>query len=217
MPYHGKVLLGLTGNIACGKSTILRQLEELGAHTIDADAHVHKVQLKGGPAYWPIVSEFGPGILAQGGEIDRRALGQIVFAKPARLRRLEQIVHPIVRKEIDHDIAEAAEDVVVLDAIKLFESGWADRCDEVWAVTCPREAQIERLMETRGFSREDAEMRIDAQGPQSEKAERASVVIENSGSLADLKAQVTAAWRDFHALHDSAEGDTEVVTEPEKD
>ena len=217
MPYHGKILLGLTGNIACGKSTILRQLEELGAHVIDADAHVHRVQLKGGPAYWPIVSEFGSGILAEGGEIDRRALGQIVFARPARLRKLEQIVHPIVRKEIDRDIADASEDVVVLDAIKLFESGWADSCDEVWVVTCPREAQIERLMETRGFSREDAEMRIDAQGPQSEKAERAAVVIENSGSLADLKAQVAAAWRDFHALHESTAPEADATVEPEKD
>ena len=210
MPYHGKILLGLTGNIACGKSTILKQLGKLGAHTVDADALVHRVQARGGPAYWPVVSEFGPGIVAEGGEIDRRALGQLVFANAKRLRRLEEIVHPIVRKEIDRDIAEAEEAVVVLDAIKLFESGWADRCDEVWVVTCPREAQIERLMEKRGFSREDAEMRIDAQTPQAEKAERASVVIENSGTPASLRAQVEAAWRDFHALHRGEQA----VTEP---
>jgi dephospho-CoA kinase len=203
MPYLGKILLGLTGNIACGKSTILKQLGKLGAHTVDADEHVHKVQLKGGPAYRPIVSEFGRGILAENGEIDRKALGQIVFSAPARLRRLEEIVHPIVRKEIERDIAGAGEPVVVVDAIKLFESGWADRCDEVWVVTCPRPAQIERLMKTRGLTREEAEMRIDAQSPQAEKAERASVVIENSGSLASLRAQVQAAWRDFHALHES--------------
>jgi dephospho-CoA kinase len=203
MPYHGKILLGLTGNIACGKSTILKQLARLGAHTIDADEHVHRAQRKGGAAYWPVVSEFGPGILAPDGEIDRWALGQMVFADPKKLRRLEEIVHPIVRKEIERDMAEADEDVVVLDAVKLFESGWAEMCDEVWVVTCPRDAQIERLMRTRGLSREDAELRIDAQSPQAEKAERASVVIENSGSPADLQAQVAAAWRDFHALHES--------------
>jgi dephospho-CoA kinase len=202
MPYHGKTLLGLTGNIACGKSTILRQLAKLGAHTVDADALVHKVQAKGGPAYRPIVSEFGSEIVAEGGELDRQALGQIVFASPRKLRRLEEIVHPIVRKEIDREIANAEEAVVVLDAIKLFEAGWADKCDEVWVVTCPREAQITRLMEKRGFSREDAEMRVDAQSPQSDKAERAGVVIENSGTPAALRAQVAAAWRDFHALHD---------------
>jgi dephospho-CoA kinase len=155
------------------------------------------------------VSEFGPGIVAEGGELDRRALGQLVFANARKLRRLEEIVHPIVRKEIDRAIAEAEEPVVVLDAIKLFEAGWADKCDEVWVVTCPREAQIARLMKKRGFSREDAEMRVDAQSPQAEKAERAAVVIENSGSPADLRAQVAAAWRDFHALHDeSAPEDT---------
>ena len=197
MPYHGKALLGLTGNIACGKSTVLRQLHDLGAHVIDADALIHVILRKGGPAYWPVVSEFGPAILDASGEIERRALGRIVFADPARLRTLEQIEHPIVRRVIDEEIADAQELVVVLDAIKLIESGWADKCDEVWVVTCTRDQQLERLMQTRGYSREEAEGRIDAQAPQEEKVARADVVIDNSGTLEETRARVMQAWEDF--------------------
>jgi dephospho-CoA kinase len=198
MPYHGKALLGLTGNIACGKSTVLRQLQSLGAHTIDADALIHVILRKGGPAYWPVVSEFGPGILDADGEIDRRALGRIVFADPELLRTLERIEHPIVRRVIDDEIAEAAEPVVALDAIKLIESGWADKCDVVWVVTCDREQQLERLMRTRGYSLEEAEGRIDAQAPQEEKVARADVVIDNSGALEETRGQVVAVWEAFN-------------------
>ena len=197
MPYHGKALLGLTGNIACGKSTVLRQLQSLGAHTIDADALIHVILRKGGPAYWPVVSEFGPGILDADGEVDRRALGRIVFADPERLRTLERIEHPIVRRVIDDEIAEAAEPVVALDAIKLIELSWADKCDAVWAVTCTREQQLERLMRTRGYSREEAEGRIDAQAAQEEKVARADVVIDNAGTLEETRGQVAAAWEAF--------------------
>ena len=197
MPYHGKALLGLTGNIACGKSTVLRQLRVLGAHTIDADALIHDILRKDGPAYRPVVQEFGPGILDATGEIDRRALGRIVFADPERLRTLEQIEHPIVRRIIDDEIAGAAEPVVVLDAIKLIESGWDDKCDAVWVVTCTREQQLERLMSTRGYSHEEAEGRIDAQPPQEEKIARADVVIYNSGTFEQTRDQVTAAWEAF--------------------
>jgi dephospho-CoA kinase len=201
MPYHGKALLGLTGNIACGKSTVLRQLRALGAHTVDADALIHAILRKDGPAYWPVVSEFGPGILDPTGEIDRRALGRIVFADSERLRTLEQIEHPIVRRVIDDEIADADEPVVVLDAIKLIESGWADKCDAVWVVTCTRDQQLERLMRTRGYSRDEAEGRVDAQAPQEEKVARADVVIDNSGTLEQTRAQVSAAWEGFtHSL-----------------
>src|SRR5256885_2036128 len=112
MPYHGKILIGLTGNIACGKSTVLRQLAKLGASTIDADSLIHVILRKGGPAYEPVIAEFGRGILREDGEIDRRGLGEIVFSDPARLRRLEEIEHPIVRKMIDEQIEEAPTPVV---------------------------------------------------------------------------------------------------------
>jgi dephospho-CoA kinase len=195
-----RTLIGLTGNIACGKSTVLRELAELGAYTIDADARVHGVLSRDGDAYAPVVEAFGPDILDEEGEIDRRALGRIVFADPGELRRLELITHPIVRRVMEREIREADAPVVVLDAIKLFESGWAERCDQVWVVTCRREQQLERLMRTRGYPREEAEGRIDAQSPQEEKVARAHVVIDNSGSLDDTYRQVHNAW---HALHAS--------------
>ncbi|HYO48962.1 MAG TPA: dephospho-CoA kinase [Chloroflexia bacterium] len=194
MPYHGKTLIGLTGNIACGKSTVLRQLRELGAHTIDADMLIHAILRKGEPAYWPVITEFGPGILDAEGEIDRRALGRIVFADPERLRKLEEIEHPIVRRVIDQEIGDAQESVVALDAIKLIESGWADKCDVVWVVTCPRDQQIERLMQTRGYTPEEAEMRIGSQSAQEEKVRRANVVIDNAGTIEELHRQVLEAW-----------------------
>ncbi len=199
MPLYGKLLIGLTGNIACGKSTVLRQLKEMGAHTIDADALIHVILKKGGPAYEPVVREFGHEIVGADGEIDRRALGRIVFADPERLDVLEQIEHPIVRQVINEEIANAGEDVVVLDAIKLIEVGWADKSDAVWVVTCTREQQLERLMRTRGYSREEAEERIDAQSPQEEKIARADVVIYNSGTQEQTRDQVVMAWDAFLA------------------
>ncbi len=193
-----KRLIGLTGNIACGKSTVLRQLHRLGARTIDADEMIHAILRKGGPAYDPVAAEFGPGILGEDGEIDRRALGRIVFSDPQKLRRLEEIEHPIVRRAIEKEIAEANEPVVVLDAIKLIESGWADKCDAVWVVTCRRDQQIERLVRTRGYSLQEAEQRVDAQAPQEQKVARADVVIDNSGTLEETRRQVLSICKRPH-------------------
>ncbi len=194
MPYHGKILIGLTGNIACGKSVVLRQLRDLGAFVIDADKLIHYILRQDGPAYWPVVTEFGPGIVRADGDIDRQALGRIVFSDPEKLRRLEEIEHPIVRRVIDEEIGQADEQIVVLDAIKLIESGWADKCDSVWVVTCLREQQIERLQKGRGYSHEDAEMRVTAQSAPELKVTRADVVIDNSGTLDATHEQVQQAW-----------------------
>lgn len=201
VPYHGKLLLGLTGNIACGKSTVLQRLGELGAYTIDADAAIHTILKHGGPAYKPVVAAFGKSILQPDGEIDRRALGKIVFSDPQKLRRLEEIEHPIVRRYIDDLIKDAPAPVVALDAIKLIEAGWADKCDAVWVVTCTRPQQLERLMRTRGYSREEAEMRIDAQSPQQAKVARADTVIDNSGTLTHTHHQTDTAWQTFLHAH----------------
>jgi dephospho-CoA kinase len=201
VPYHGKLLLGLTGNIACGKSTVLRRLSELGTYTIDADAAIHTILKHDGPAYKPVVAEFGKSILQPDGEIDRRALGKIVFSDPRKLRRLEEIEHPIVRRYIDDLIKDAPAPVVALDAIKLIEAGWADKCDTVWVVTCTRAQQLDRLMQTRDYSREEADMRIDAQSPQQAKIDRADTVIDNSGTLAHTRHQVDTAWRAFLYAH----------------
>jgi dephospho-CoA kinase len=219
MPFNGVYIIGLTGNIACGKSTVLDMLRERGAQVLDADRVTHELQAPGQPVYHAIVAEFGPGILsAPAGPIDRRALGAIVFTDPAALRRLEQIVHPAVRERImswlesvgDRGLAtESAEvaiphpespiphlpPVAVIDAIKLLEGGWKQICDAIWVVTCPPEQQLARLLSSRGMREDEARARIAAQPSQSDKVAQADVVIDNSGSLEATRRQVEAAWQ----------------------
>lgn len=195
-------LIGLTGNIACGKSTVLAMLERHGAAVIDADRVTHELQQPGQPVYAQIVAAFGPAILsAPDGPIDRRKLGAIVFNDSAALRKLEQIVHPAVRTtiagwlETQRQAAMASGPrVVVIDAIKLLEAGWKPLCNAVWVVTCPPEQQEARLTGTRGMSAEEARTRIAAQPPQTDKVALADVVIDNSGTLEATQAQVDTAW-----------------------
>jgi dephospho-CoA kinase len=189
-------LIGLTGNIACGKSAVIGMLNAKGATTIDADTLVHKIQQPGGIAYQPVLAEFGADILTEGAgsPIDRRKLGNIVFADKAALRRLELIVHPLVRLELLATIANAPSEVVVLDAIKLLENRLDTGCDAVWVVTCSPEVQVKRLMARNNFSEEEALLRINAQPPQAEKIARATFLIENSGSLEETAKQVAKGW-----------------------
>lgn len=197
MPYKGVYLIGLTGNIACGKSTVLSMLKEHGAAVIDADQVTRQVQRPGEPVYRQIVETFGEAILVEpGGPINRQRLGAIVFSDPQALRRLEQIVHPAVHARILawlDDVATYAR-VAVIDAVKLLEAGWKQVCDAVWVVTCTPDQQLRRLMETRGMSEAEARMRIAAQPPQESRVAQADVVIDNSGSLDATRAQVDAAW-----------------------
>ena len=190
-----KYLIGLTGNIATGKSTVSKMLEDLGATVIDADALVHELQRQGTPVYDDIVTAFGPGILDRAGEINRKALGAIVFADPAQLRRLESIVHPAVLSESARRLLAAATPVVVYEAIKLIEAGRAEMCDALWVVTARSDVQLQRLMRDRHMSEAEARQRIEAQPPQSEKIRRATVIIDNSGSLEETQQQVAAAFR----------------------
>jgi dephospho-CoA kinase len=197
---HEIYLIGLTGNIACGKSAVLEMLRRRGATVIDADKAVHHLMEPGGTIYGPVVEAFGETILAgadRAGQraIDRRKLGTLVFANPAELARLEAISHPRVRLEILRQVREAPSRVVVLDAIKLLENGLDQGCDAVWVVTCPPEVQLERLMRRNNFSREEALLRIQAQPPQAEKVARADVVIDNGGTLKATEKQVRAAWQ----------------------
>jgi dephospho-CoA kinase len=213
-------LIGLTGNIACGKSTVLAMLRERGAHVIDADAVTRELQQPDQPVYQQIVATFGEGILvAPGGPIDRPKLGAIVFSDPAALRTLEQLVHPAVRERImawleevarqgDKELAFArpgslspllpvslSRPVAVIDAIKLLEGGWKAVVNAVWVVTCAPEQQLARLMSTRGMRESEARMRIAAQPPQADKVAQADVVIDNSGTLEQTRVQVDAAWQ----------------------
>jgi dephospho-CoA kinase len=192
-----RYIIGLTGNIATGKSTVAKMLEELGATILDADALVHELQQPGTPVYDAIVAAFGAGILDRDGQIDRKALGAIVFADPEKLRVLEGIVHPAVALESVKRLGEAATPVVVYEAIKLIEAGRAEMCDALWVVATRSDVQLQRLMRDRGLSEAEARQRIEAQPPQSEKIARADVVIDNSGSPADTRQQVSAA---FHAI-----------------
>lgn len=190
-----KVLIGLTGNIATGKSEVGRMLAELGARVIDADAVAHQVMRRGDPAYDAVVEAFGPDILRPDGEIDRARLGAIVFADAEALRRLEAIVHPQVIAHVDALIRDASEPVVVVEAIKLIEAGMHHYCHALWVITCSREQQIARLMYNRGLSETEATLRVDAQPPQAEKIALADVVIDNSHSLAETRRQVEAEWK----------------------
>ena len=188
------LLIGLTGNISTGKSTVARMLAELGAEVIDADRVAHEVMRAGTPAHARIVEAFGPQVLAPDGEIDRARLGAIVFADPVSLARLESIVHPATLAVIDHTITTTVAQVVVVEAIKLIEAGMADACASVWVTTCRPEQQVARIVQGRGSSRAEAEQRVRAQPPQGKKIARADVVVDTSGSLAWTREQVQAAW-----------------------
>lgn len=199
MSNNNRYIIGLTGNIACGKSTVVQTLADAGVHTIDADAVTRHLQQPGQPVYDAIVTAFGAGILLPDGTLDRKALGAIVFADPVQLTRLEHLIHPVVRQHILDWLAAlpsgspAVPTIAVIDAIKLIESGWPAHCDAVWVVTAPRASQISRLMQTRGLSEADAILRIDAQAPQAAKAARADVVFANTGALDSLQTLVRSA------------------------
>lgn len=188
-------LIGLTGNIATGKSTVLKMLAKLGAETIDADKVAHQVIEPGGPAHAAVVEAFGPEILRDDGAIDRTKLGEIVFNDQDALRHLERLTHPAVGEIIVQRLAETDASVVVIEAIKLIEAGMHTNSDALWIVTASREQQIQRLMKTRQLDRAAAETRIDAQPPIEPKLPLADVVIENNGTTEELWEQVRAAWK----------------------
>jgi len=193
--WHGKKIIGLTGNIATGKSVVLKMLEQLGAFGIDADALAHTAILKGAPAYQPILDTFSTEILREDGEIDRSKLANKVFSNPVALVTLERIVHPVVEKMVDELVTNLNQDVVILEAIKLIESGLINYCDSLWVTDASQEVQISRLIEQRGMSLQVALQRIKAQPPQDEKLARADVIIRNDGSLEDTWQQVISAWQ----------------------
>jgi dephospho-CoA kinase len=161
------LVIGLTGPIGCGKSTIARMLAELGAMTIDADEVAREVTEPGTPALSEIRARFGDAVLANDGSLDRAALARLVFADPKALRDLEQIVHPRVREIIDRRLRDAEAEqqpLVAIEAIKLVEAGLAERCGEVWLVECAAQTQRARLAE-RGMAAADIERRLASQGP----------------------------------------------------
>ncbi|MCY3832126.1 MAG: dephospho-CoA kinase [Chloroflexi bacterium] len=195
--YPGKYLIGLTGNIAVGKSLVLEMLAGLGAGAIDADQVAHQIMRRGEAAYDEIVPAFGAGILDDAGEIRRAALGKIVFADPARLQALEGITHPAIRARIDRLIRASASGVVVIEAIKLLEGALKDVVDSVWVVDASPATQRRRLMSERGLSKSEAERRIALQNSQADKLRQADVIIRNDGPIAETRAQVQRAWAEI--------------------
>ncbi len=189
-----KYLIGLTGNIATGKSAVAQMLAELGARAIDADKVAHTVMHQGTPTWQAVVDAFGEAILASDGQIDRQRLGNMVFADPDALHCLEAIVHPAVGLAVSEAIASAAEGVIVVEAIKLIEAGMHRACHGLWVTTCPAEVQIARLTSLRNLSVSEARLRVETQPPQEEKIALADVVIDTSGTLEDTHRQVLAAW-----------------------
>jgi dephospho-CoA kinase len=193
-------VIGLTGNIATGKSMVAAMLGALGSCVIDADRVAHEVMRAGREAHERIVERFGPEVVGPNGEIDRGRLGAIVFADQEDLRDLERIVHPAVVQETLQRIATCREPACVVEAIKLLEAEMHHHCDVVWVVTSPYSQQLKRLMTARGMTAEQANLRIEAQPPAELKVARADVVIDNSGTLEQTWQQVRRRWNEVEAL-----------------
>lgn len=199
------IVIGLTGGIASGKSTVARLLADRGAQVIDADLLGHQAYEPGSDAHADVAEAFGPGVVASDGRIDRKALGSKVFGNPALLDRLTGIVwpeiHRLARQELDTIAREAPNAIVVLEAAVLLEAGWEDLVDELWVTVVDRATAVARAAARGGLDEEAAGARIDAQLSNSERETRARVVIDNAGDLAALEKRVDEAW---HALSERA-------------
>lgn len=191
------VVIGLTGGILSGKSTISGMLAEKGAIIIDADKIGHEAYKPYTKTWQELRYAFGDGILKKNGEIDRKRLGEIVFADPDTLIRLNRIVHPrmreMVREEIDCLKGEGV-DVLVLEAAVLIEAGWTDLVDEVWVAVAPEQVVIKRLKERGGLSEEQARARIRSQISTEERAKHADIIIDTYCELSEVRARVEELW-----------------------
>jgi len=205
-----RLVIGVTGNIACGKSAVVTILRDLGAEAIDADAVYHMLIVQGSRLWQRITERFGSDVLSPTGEIDRIALGRIVFRDAAALQELEQLTHAEVVGEIRRRLASMTASVIAIDAVKLIESGLADACDEVWLVICERNQQIERLIARNHLSLDDAMARVAAQSSLDDKLGLAQVVIENSGAIATTRRQVEREWK---RLMETRRGEMAIATQ----
>lgn len=195
--WPGKYVIGLTGNIATGKSVVRKMLEHLGGYGIDADALAHRAIAKGAPGHDLVVKHFGDWILDDEGHIDRSRLARIVFSDPKALGTLESIVHPLVSHAVDILVRRSGQSAVVIEAIKLLETDLAAGCDTIWVVHAPEKLQVDRLMHKRDLSEATARQRIAAQSSQEAKLRAAKVVIHNDNSFESTWEQVQAAWAEL--------------------
>jgi dephospho-CoA kinase len=200
---------GLTGGIGSGKSAVSALFVERGAALVDADVNARAVVAKGTPGLAAVVQQFGEDILRADGELDREALGRIVFADPDQLATLNAIVHPLVGEESARQIALAEASgapVLIHDVPLLVENNLQDRYDAVVVVAASPQTQLERLTRLRGMSNRDAEARIAAQAPLADKLAAATYVISNDGPRDELPPQVDRVWRALLAAKEATEG-----------
>ena len=192
-------VIGLTGGIASGKSTITDFLRRQGYPVIDADAVVHELQAKGGKLYQVLVAEFGNSILTAEGDLDRKKLGQAVFENAELRAHLSLLQDKIIREELlaRRDALKQTEDVIFMDIPLLYEADYSGEVDEVWLVYVDKAQQLERLMKRNGFSVQDAENRLNAQLSLKEKRAKAQVLIDNNGVVEETLARVALLLEDL--------------------
>ena len=192
-------VIGLTGGIASGKSTITDFLRRQGYPVIDADQVVHELQAKGGKLYQVLVAEFGNSILTAEGDLDRKKLGQVVFENAGLRAHLSHLQDQIIREELlaRRDALKQTEDVIFMDIPLLYEADYSGEVDEVWLVYVDKAQQLERLMKRNGFSVQDAENRLNAQLSLEEKRAKAQVLIDNSGVIEETFARVALLLEDL--------------------
>ena len=192
------IVIGLTGGIASGKSTVSQVLSDLGASVIDADRVGHEAFRAGTDAWREVVDAFGAGVLGEGDEIDRGKLADIVFQSPGARERLNCIMHPTIRRMVEQrieDLRREGEGVVVVEAALLIEAKWMDLVDTVWVVEAPEESVVSRLCEQKGFTEEQARARINSQMSSTERSQFADIVIGNDSGLDALTEKVRELWR----------------------
>jgi dephospho-CoA kinase len=192
--------IGLTGGIGSGKSTVAQILGEFGAPILDADKVAHTTYAPGGPAYDAVIAAFGAQVLASDRTIDRKKLGSIVFGNPEQLNKLTSIVWPAtfesIRRNVTESRASGATLPIVVEAAILIEANWHSLFDEIWLVRAPREQVVTRIEIQRGLKPSETEARIRAQLSDEDRAKHATLVIENNGSIEELRDLLKTVWRD---------------------
>ncbi|KRL92235.1 dephospho-CoA kinase [Limosilactobacillus equigenerosi] len=192
------LVIGLTGGIATGKSTVAKLLHQAGWPVIDADQVAREVVEPGTVGLAKLQQAFGTQIITAGGTLDRAKLSQIIFQAAEQRQRLNTILHPLIEQAVDQQLSQFQRlqtPVVVLDVPLLYESGWDKKCDQVWVVATDETTQLQRLMARNHLQREEAQARINAQLPLSQKCQAATVVINNQGDQVALQKQVTELMR----------------------
>ena len=198
------IIVGVTGGIACGKSTVSRLLSEKGAIPINSDEIGHQLLKRGSPVMGALLEAFGPDILDESGDVSRQKLGAIVFNDRAARERLNAIMHPPIveqsRSEANRLVAENEDCVVLIDAPLLIEANSQDTVDVIVVVTASTQIQLQRLLDNRSLSPPEAHARIDSQMPLSEKVKYADFLVENDGTLEELEQKVDGLWHEIRRL-----------------